>query len=179
MEFKEKTVKKTYVYNGKILSVRRDDIVLPDNSPAIREMVEHSGGSAIYCESDGKILLVKQFRYPYGEELYEIPAGKLNDGENPEETAIRELEEEAGIKALRVEKMFDIYPTPAYTNEIIRIYKATEFVSAKAHLDQDEFLSAEWIDKEKVEKMIKDGQIKDAKTIIAVLSEMNSGKNEI
>ncbi len=172
MEFKEKTVQKTYVYSGKILSVRRDDIVLPDSTPAIREMVEHSGGSAIYCEKDGKILLVKQFRYPYSEELYEIPAGKLNEGESPEETAIRELEEEGGIRAEKVEKLFDIYPTPAYTNEIIRIYKATEFVKTKICLDKDEFLSAEWIDKNKVKEMIYSRQIKDAKTIIAVLSEV-------
>ena len=110
MEFKEKTVKKTYVYKGKILSLRKDDIVLPDNAPAVREMVEHSGGSAIYCEKDGKILLVKQFRYPQSEELYVIPAGKLNEGEDPEKTAIRELEEEGGLKAERVEKICEIYP---------------------------------------------------------------------
>ncbi len=172
MEFKEKTLNKTYVYKGKILSVRKDDITLPDGTPAIREMVEHSGGSAVYCEKDGKVLLVKQFRYPYKEELYEIPAGKLNEGEDPMQTAIRELEEEGGIRAKRVEKMFDIYPTPAYTNEIIRIYKATEFVETKSCLDEDEFLSAEWIDKNTVKKMIENGQIKDAKTIVAVLSEI-------
>ena len=172
MEFKEKTINKTYVYKGKILSVRKDDITLPDGTPAIREMVEHGGGSAVYCEKDGKILLVKQFRYPYKEELYEIPAGKLNEGEDPMQTAIRELEEEGGIRAKRVEKMFDIYPTPAYTNEIIRIYKATEFIETKSCLDEDEFLSAEWIDKWQVKKMIDDGQIKDAKTIIAVLSQV-------
>ena len=172
MEFKEKTVKKTYVYKGKILSLRKDDVVLPNNAPAIREMVEHSGGSAIYCEKDGKILLVKQFRYPYGEELYEIPAGKLNEGEDPEKTAIRELEEEGGIRAKKVIKLFDMYPTPAYTNEVIRIYKAVEFEWAKACLDEDEFLSVEWIDKWQVKKMIEDGQIKDAKTIVAVLNEV-------
>ena len=172
MEFKEKTLKKSYVYKGKILSVRKDDIVLPDNTPAIREVVEHSGGSAIYCEKKGKILLVKQFRYPYAEQLYEIPAGKLNAGESPEQTAIRELEEEGGIKAEKVEKMFDIYPTPAYTNEIIRIYKATEFVETKICLDKDEFLTSEWIDKYEVKKMIENGLIKDAKTIVAVLSEV-------
>ncbi len=172
MEFKEKTINKTYIYNGKILSVRRDDILLPNNTPAVREVIEHSGGSAIYCEKDGKILLVKQFRYPYSEELYEIPAGKLNDGESPEQTAIRELEEEGGIRAKKVVKLFDIYPTPAYTNEIIRIYKAVDFVETKGCLDEDEFLSAEWIDKLKVKEMIENGQIKDAKTIVAVLSEV-------
>lgn len=172
MEFKEKTIKKNFIYNGKILSLRKDDIILPNGAPAVREVIEHSGGSAIYCEKDGKILLVKQFRYPYKEELYEIPAGKLNDGESPEETAIRELEEEGGIKAKRVEKLFDIYPTPAYTNEIIRLYKAVEFIETESCLDEDEFLSNEWIDKCQVKKMIENGQIKDAKTIIAVLSQV-------
>lgn len=172
MEFKEKTVKKEYVYKGKILCVRKDDILLPNDKPAIREVVEHSGGSAIYAEKDGKILLVKQFRYPYKEELYEIPAGKLNEGETPEQTAIRELEEEGGIRTNAVEKLFDIYPTPAYTTEIIRIFKAKDFVQGKICLDEDEFLSGEWIDKNVAKKMVESGEIKDAKTIIAILSQV-------
>lgn len=169
MDFREKTVNKTYLYKGKILNVRKDDIILPDGKPAVRELVEHSGGSAILCEKDGKILLVKQFRYPYGEVIYEIPAGKLNEGEDPAETAIRELEEEGGIIADKVEKLFDVYPTPAYTTEIIRIYRAVGIRQAKAHLDEDEFLTAVWIEKEKLKEMIAHGEIKDAKTIIALL----------
>ncbi len=169
MDFREKTVNKTYLYKGKILNVRKDDIILPDGKPAVRELVEHSGGSAILCEKDGKILLVKQFRYPYGEVIYEIPAGKLNEGEDPAQTAIRELEEEGGIIADKVEKLFDVYPTPAYTTEIIRIYRAVGIREAKAHLDEDEFLTAVWIEKEKLKDMIAHGEIKDAKTIIALL----------
>ena len=172
MEFKEQTLRKEYIYKGKILSVRNDDILLPNGNPAIREVVEHSGGSAVYCEKDGKILLVKQFRYPYNEELYEIPAGKLNEGETPQQTALRELEEEGGIIAKKVEKLFDVYPTPAYNNEIIRIFKAQDFVLGKIKLDEDEFLSGEWIEKEEVLKMVNDGRIKDAKTIIAILSQV-------
>lgn len=171
MEFKEKTLNKNYIYKGKILNLRKDDIILPNDKPAIREFVEHSGGSAIYCCLDGKVLLVKQFRYPYGEELWEIPAGKLNPGEDPAQTAVRELEEEGGIKAKKVEKMFEIYPTPAYTNEIIRIYRASEFEKGQVKLDEDEFLTGEWMDIEKAKQMIFDGKIKDAKTIIALLSE--------
>lgn len=172
MQFKEKAVSKNYIYKGKILNLRKDDIILPDGNGAIREFVEHSGGSAVYCEQDGKVLLVKQFRYPYQKEIWEIPAGKLNLGESPEQTAIRELEEEGGVRAKKVEKMFDIYPTPAYTNEVIRIYRATEVEKTKLCLDKDEFLIGEWIDKEQVVKMIYDGQINDAKTVIAVLSSM-------
>ena len=169
MQFKEKTVKKHYLHKGKILNLRRDDIILPNGSDAIREVIEHSGGSAIVCERDGKILLVKQYRYPYAEELLEIPAGKLNDGETPEQTAIRELEEEGGMKAERVEKMFDVYPSPGYTDEIIRIYKAVNPKKTQMNLDEDEFLTGEWIEKEKLKQMIENGQIKDAKTLIALL----------
>ncbi len=171
MQFKEKTINKNYIYKGKILNLRKDDILLPNQKNAIREFVEHSGGSAIYCQIENKVLLVKQFRYPYGEELWEIPAGKLNSGENPEQTAIRELEEEGGIIANKVEKMFEIYPTPAYTNEIIRIYRASELEKGKVKLDEDEFLKGEWFDLDIAKQMIYDGKIKDAKTIIALLSE--------
>lgn len=169
MEFKEKTIASKCIYKGKILNLKCDDVVLPDGAKAKREVVEHSGGSAIYCEINNKIYLVKQFRYPYKEELWEIPAGKLNLGETPEQTAIRELEEEAGLKAESVEKMFEIYPTPAYTNEIIRIYKAKNVIQTSKHLDEDEFLMGKWFDIEEVKTMINDGHIKDAKTIIAVL----------
>ena len=102
MDLTEKTVNKKYIYNGKILNLRVDDILLPDGKPAKREIIEHSGGSAVYCEKDGKVLFVRQFRYPYKKVIYEIPAGKINAGEKPEAAAIRELEEECGVKAEKV-----------------------------------------------------------------------------
>lgn len=170
MDFEEKTINKNYIFKGKILNLRRDDVLLPNGKTAIREMVEHSGGSAILCERDNKILLVKQFRYPYNQELYELPAGKLNPGEDPSVTAIRELEEEGGVRAERVVKMFDVYPTPAYTDEIIRIYRAEGITDTAIHLDEDEFLAGEWIEKDKLKSMINNGEIKDAKTLIALLA---------
>ena len=112
MEFEEKTLNKNYIYKGKILSLRKDDIILPDGNNAIREIIEHSGGSAVLCVKDGKVLLVKQFRYAYKEEVWEIPAGKINPGESPEETALREIEEEGGVKAERVELLYTLYPSP-------------------------------------------------------------------
>ncbi len=170
MDLTEKTVKETCLYNGKILNLKKDEVELPDGNLAVREMVEHSGGSAILCEKDGKILLVKQFRYPYKEVIYEIPAGKLNAGEDPAQTALRELEEEGGIKAERVVKMFDVYPTPAYTNEIIRIYRAEGLSESQIKLDEDEFLTSVWVEKNELKKMIERGEIKDAKTLIALLA---------
>ncbi len=169
MEFKEKTVNKNYVYRGKILNVRKDDIILPDGKCAVREIVEHGGGSTVYCELDGKILFVRQYRYAYGQEILELPAGKRDKNEDFESTAIRELEEEGGIKAERVEKLFEVYPSPGYTNEIICIYKAIGVKKTAMHLDDDEFLTGVWIDKEQVKKMIDCGEIKDAKTLIALL----------
>ncbi len=174
MDFKEKTIKENYIYNGKIINLRKDDIILPDGNGAIREVVEHSGGSCILCEREGKILLVRQFRYPYKEEILELPAGKLNPGESPEQTALRELEEEGGIKAGGVEKMFEVYPSPGYTDEIIRIYRAVDIKECKAHLDEDEFLESVWIDKAKLKDMIKKGEIKDGKTLIALLAVLNN-----
>lgn len=169
MQFREKTKKQEYIYKGKILSLRKDEVTLPDGKSAVREVVEHSGGSTVLCEKDGKILLVKQFRYPYKEITLELPAGKLNEGETLEQTAIRELEEEGGIVAGRVKKLFDVYPTPAYTNEIIRIYQAEDIKEGAVNLDEDEFLSAVWVDKKELKRMIDSGEIKDAKTLIALL----------
>ena len=169
MKFEEKTLEETYIYNGKILNLRKDKVELPDGKPALREVVEHSGGSAIYCEIDQKVLLVNQFRYPYKQELWEIPAGKLNAGEDPAQTAKRELEEEGGVKAETVELMFTVYPSPGYTDEIIRIYRAVGVTKSKMNLDEDEFLTARWFEKAELKKMIEDGVIKDGKTLIALL----------
>ncbi len=170
MEFKEKTVGTTEIYNGKIIHVRKDEVILPNGSPAIREVIHHSGGSAVVCERDGKILMVRQFRYPFGDELWEIPAGKLNEGEDPRDTAFRELEEEGGIKAGRLEELFAIYPAPAYDDEVTHIYRAFDLTDTKIHLDEDEFLSSRWIEKQELKRMLKDGEINDAKTIIALLA---------
>ncbi len=169
MEFKEKTKNKNYVYRGKILNLRKDQVILPDGNEAIREIIEHSGGSTIYCEVDNKILFVKQYRYAYQKEILELPAGKRNEGESLEQTAIRELEEEGGVKAERVEKLFEIYPSPGYTDETVNIYKAVNVKKTEKHLDDDEFLTSLWIDKDEVKEMLCKGEIKDAKTLIALL----------
>lgn len=170
MNFEEKTVKSEYLFKGKILNLRRDQITLPDGKPAEREVVEHSGGSAVLCERDGKIFLVKQFRYPYKQVVLEIPAGKLNAGEPPEETAKRELLEEGGIIAESVELMFTVYPTPGYTDEKIYIYKAHGLKDGVANPDDGEFVSGAWYDKTELKSMINDGTIKDGKTLIALLA---------
>lgn len=170
MDMTEKTVNKNYVYQGKIISVRCDDALLPDGKPCKREIIEHSGGACVlYIENDA-VLLVKQYRYAYGEVLYEIPAGKLEKGEDPSLAALRELEEEAGIKAEQAELLYVDYPTPGYTNEKIYIYEVKSGVKTKQNLDDGEFLTAEFIPLERAKQMLKTGEIKDGKTIIALLS---------
>ena len=168
MEYTEKTVKKNYVYKGKILTLRSDDALLPDGKPCKREVIEHSGGACVLYVEDGKILFVRQYRYAYGESLYELPAGKLEPNEPPVSAAKRELEEEAGIQAEEFSLLFTVYPTPGYTNEKLYIYEAKSGRRTKSHLDQGEFLDVEWIPIERVKEMLTLGEIKDAKTIIAI-----------
>lgn len=168
MDYIEKTVKKNYIYKGKILTLRKDDALLPDGKPCIREIIEHSGGAcALYVENE-KALFVRQYRYAYGESIYEIPAGKLNVGENPMKAAQRELEEETGIKADRLELLYVAYPTPGYTDEKIYIYRAFDGKKTATNPDEDEFVDTVWVSLDKVKEMLKNGEIKDAKTIIAL-----------
>lgn len=169
MNFNEKTLKENYVFKGKIINVRKDDVLLPNGNESIREVVEHSGGAAILCEKEGKILMVRQYRYAYGEEVWEIPAGKINPGETPEQTAIREIEEEGGVKAKKVERLFVIYPSPGYTNEKIYVYRVLSFEETPSHLDEDEFLESKWFSKSQLKNMIDNGEIKDGKTLVALL----------
>ncbi len=168
MEYIEKQVKKNYVYQGKILSLRVDDALLPDGAPCKREIIEHSGGACVLYIEEEKVLLVRQYRYAYGESIYEIPAGKLEKGEDPSFSAMRELEEEGGIKASELKLLYVVYPTPGYTNEKIYIYQALGGEKTSAHLDEGEFLETEYVPLEKVKQMLKNGEIKDAKTIIAL-----------
>ena len=168
MDFTEKCVKKNYVYQGKIINVRCDDALLPDGKPCKREIIEHSGGACVLYVEDGKILLVRQYRYAYGEDVYEIPAGKLEKGEDPSFAAMRELEEETGITPKKVELIYVMYPTPGYTNEKIYIYRATDGVRTSAHPDEGEYVECVWLPIEEVKEMMKSGKIRDGKTIIAV-----------
>ena len=170
MNLTEKTVKQNVVFEGKIIRVRCDDAELPDGKPCKREVVDHAGGASVLYVREGKVLLVRQFRYPYMEETLEIPAGKLNPGEDPAQTAARELAEETGWQPVSVEHMFTIYPTPGYSAEKIYIYRAHGVREGQVHPDEDEFVTAAFYPIDEVLSMIEKGEIKDAKTIIAVMS---------
>ncbi|MDE7453263.1 MAG: NUDIX hydrolase [Clostridia bacterium] len=167
MKFFERKLNSQTVYSGKVVTLEVDDVLLPNGNKGIRECVRHSGGAAVLLVQDGKVLLVKQFRYPYGKEIYEIPAGKLNKGEDPLKAAQRELEEETGFQAELVHAL-DVYPSPGYTDEVIHIYFASNVKEGKLNPDDDEFINHEFIDFGKVLKMIESGEICDSKTIAAV-----------
>lgn len=168
MQLEEKTVRKNYIYRGKIINVRCDDAELPNGRPCRREIVEHPGGACVLCVKDGKVALVKQFRYAYGEAIYEIPAGKLSEGEDPMLAAERELGEETGMIADDLVLRFVLYPTPGYTNEKIFIYEALGVREGKQHLDEGEFLNVEFVPIEVALEMVENGVICDAKTIVAL-----------
>ena len=139
-------------------------------------MVEHPGGARVLYVRVGKVLLVRQFRYPYGEETLEIPAGKLDPGEDPAHTAARELAEETGWEPASVQHLYTIYPTPGYSAEKIYIYRAHGVRAGAVHPDADEFLTSAFYPVEDVFAMIERGEIRDAKTIIAVQSLRLSGE---
>lgn len=176
MDYIEKTVKANYIFRGKILTLRCDEAELPDGKPCTREFIEHSGGACVLYVKEGKVLLVRQYRYPYAESIYEIPAGKLDKGEEPIKTAARELEEEGGLVADELKLLYVMYPSPGYTNEKIYIYQALSAHETEAHLDEGEYLDAEYVSLEKVKEMLKNGEIKDAKTIIALQAYFLSKK---
>ena len=176
MDYIEKTVKENVVFKGKIMTVHCDDALLPNGVPCQREIVKHSGGACVLYEDEGEILFVRQYRYAYGESVYELPAGKLEKGEDPALSAARELEEEAGIKAGRLQLLFVMYPSPGYTDEKIYIYRAFDGKKAKAHLDEGEFLDVEYIPVEKVKEMLQKGEIRAGKTIVALQAYFLSEK---
>jgi len=176
MDYVEKTINKNYIFKGKILTLRCDDAELPDGKPCTREVIEHSGGACVLYVKDEKVLLVRQYRYPYAESIYEVPAGKLDKGEEPIHAAARELEEEAGLVAEELKLLFVMYPSPGYTDEKIYIYQALSAREAEAHPDEDEYLDAEYIPLEKVKEMLANGEIFDGKTIIALQAYLLSIK---
>lgn len=167
MNLEEKKLSSETKYDGRILKLEVDKIELPDGKNSTRECVRHHGGAAVLLVKNGKVLLVKQYRYVYGKAIYEIPAGKLNDGEDAQSAAARELEEEAGYRAKLV-RMLDIYPSPGYTDEIIHVYFAKEYEFVGQKLDEGEFLNCEFIELQKVVQMIQEGEICDSKTVAAV-----------
>lgn len=168
--FYEQTEETKGIYNGNIITVHEDIVTLVDGTQAKRELVDHPGGVAVVgLTENNEILLVRQFRAPYKETIYEIPAGKLEKNEDIREAGIREFREECGACAEVFESLGEIYPTPGYCGEIIRIFYAEGLTFGSQDLDDDEFLDVIKMPFDECISRIMSGEIKDAKTIIGIL----------
>jgi len=170
MHLYEKTINSEEKYRGNILTACLDTAELENGCIVTRDVIKHSGGVCVVpITDDNEVIFVKQFRYPHSQVLLEIPAGKLNAGENHYECGLRELKEETGCTAQDYRYIGSCYPTPAYCTEIIHIYLAAGLKSGKQNLDEDEFLEITKIPLDKAVKMVMNDEIKDAKTQIAIL----------
>lgn len=167
----EKELERTELYRGQIFTLTAHRVRLEDGGESRRDVVNHHGGSCVAAlDGEGRILLVRQYRFAAGRELLELPAGKLEPGEDPMEAAARELTEETGRTAGRLTKLTEIIPTPAYCTERIYIYEAHGLSAPGGqHLDRDEFLDVVPVPLEKAVRMVLDGELPDAKTQVGVL----------
>ena len=157
-------------HKGFLVTVTMDKILMPDGKPAMRESVIRGKNAAavLPVDNDGSIIFVRQYRHAFAEMLLEIPAGVLNDGEEPEVGVARELEEETGKKPGKLEFLCEMYPTVGYCSERIQMYIATELTEGVQNLDPDEFVEIERYTLEEALAMISRGEIKDGKTIAAL-----------
>ncbi len=170
MELIEETLESAVGFDGSLLHLRVDTARLPNGETARREVVEHPGGVAVVAVTDDRqVLLVRQFRYPYGEVLTEIPAGKRDAGEEPLTTGRRELEEETGYQADTFTPLGVVYPSPGYCDEVIYLYLATGLRATAAHPDADEFLEVERRPLDEAVRGVIAGEFPDAKTQIGLL----------
>lgn len=170
MELFEKKLSSKQVFDGVVVKLFVDDVELPDGKKSIREVVRHPGAVCVIpIDENENVIMIKQFRYPFSQVLYEIPAGKLEIGEDPLEAAIRELEEESGAVAESIEYIGTMYTTVAILDEKIHMYLATGLTYKNAHPDDGEFLEVEKIPLKTLVDMVMDGKIPDSKTQIAIL----------
>ena len=171
MKLTEKTVSQKMLVEGKIINLRQDIVTLENGRTTLRDVVEHPGGVCVLpLTEENEVILVKQFRYPYQEVLLELPAGKLDKGEEePLHCGMRELEEEAGVTAEEYLSLGQMYPSPGYCDEIIHLYLARKLQPSRQHLDEDEFLEVYKMPFAQVLEMVLNGEIKDAKTQLAIL----------
>lgn len=169
MDLTEKTLHSREIFAGRIVHLRVDTVELPDGQQSTREVVEHAGAVAVVAldEADN-IILVKQYRKPIERVLMEIPAGTLEEGEDPLECARRELAEETGYNALHWEKILSYYSTPGFTDELLHVYLATGLTGGTPNPDNDEFVEMVRLPLTEAYKLIFSGQIADGKSIIGI-----------
>lgn len=170
MEYIEKQISSRRNYTGLIVNVRTDEAELFNGVRVPREVVEHPGGVGIVpLDADGNVIAVRQFRYPMMEMLLEIPAGKLEPGEDPRECAIRELSEETGFSAGELIDLGASYPSPGYCKETLYLYLARDLAPGETHPDENEYLHVEKVPLDTFVEEIMQNEIRDGKTMIGIL----------
>ena len=158
------------IFNGRVIRVTVDKVQLEDGTTSTREIVHHHGGACILpVDADGSVTMVRQFRYAFGEEIWELPAGKLEADEDPFEAAKRELSEECGLTADNYISLGQFFPTVGYDTEVIYTWVATGLHKTQMHLDVDEFLTPDRVPLDKAYEMVMSGEIRDGKTIAGIL----------
>jgi len=164
----EFTVNSEKIYDGRVINLRVDTVELPNRKYAKREIVEHKGAVAILALEENKMILIKQYRKAAEDFLIEVPAGKIEHGEDPINCASRELLEETGYIPKKLEQLCEFYTTPGFSNEKIYLFLASDLTFSEQDLDEDEFIIVEKVDIMEALQMIERSEIVDAKTIIAV-----------
>lgn len=158
------------IYRGKIVVLHVDEIRQKSGGTTIREVVHHPGGvTAVPIQEDGRLLLIRQFRYPIGKYILELPAGKLDSGQSPEETIARELEEEIGQRAASITYLTTFYTTPGISDEAIHFFIARGLTSCGQRLEEGEHITVEAYTVDECLRMIQKGEINDGKTILGIL----------
>ena len=169
-DLKETQISSEKIFSGRLINLYFDQVKLPNGETSTREWIDHPGAVCLIpILADGNLCLIRQFRYGPREEFIEIPAGKLDDGEDPVDCAYRELEEETGFKANKLTFLTNIHPAIGFADEVMGLYLAEKLVKTASNQDEDEFLELIPTPLEKAVKMVWDGVITDAKTIIGIL----------
>ena len=165
MELEEKKLSSEEIFDGVAIHLFRDEILLPNGNKGVREVIRHPGAVCVIpVTEDGEVIFVNQFRYAFNKVTLEVPAGKLEKGEDPLEAAMRELSEETGLSARNVVYLGELYTTPALIDEVIHMYLATDLVEGEQHLDEDEFINTLKMPLSEAVEKVMNGEIKDAKT---------------
>ncbi|MDR1953616.1 MAG: NUDIX hydrolase [Clostridiales Family XIII bacterium] len=170
MIFEEKTLTSEMIYEGTILNLRRDKVSVKGGKTSHREIVEHNGGVVIIAlTDDGKVPMVTQYRKAAGRAVLEIPAGKLEEGEDPAKAALRELKEETGYTAAKIKKLTAAYSSIGYSTEVLHFYLATELTPGATDFDENEAIDVSEYPAGELHRMAMDGKLEDGKTIVAAL----------